>query len=111
MDGVEAEEDWTLLSVTRHSELRVRQPRTGTATRSGVEQAQSMGDWPGPGHQWSVSCLHARMHGSFSSSLLLLELHWSTPSVPLKVSLKKRAPLTNTFSGRHFQCDGGSTQQ
>jgi hypothetical protein len=32
-----------------------------------------------------------------------------TLSVPLKVSLEKRVPLTNTFPGRHFQWDGGST--
>jgi hypothetical protein len=34
-----------------------------------------------------------------------------TPSVPLKVSLENRVPLTNTFPGRHFQWDGGSSVQ
>jgi hypothetical protein len=32
-----------------------------------------------------------------------------TPSVPLKVSLENRVLLTNTFPGRHFQWDRGST--
>ena len=48
------------MTVTHHGVLRVRQPRTGTATRGGAEQAQSMGDWPGPGASMErVNTLHA----------------------------------------------------